>query len=197
MSGSNSLSRADAEVRAADGLLARTGYELPRLGPVSVRDAGATRAGRLKMLAILLICMAPVIASYLAYYVIRPEARRNYGELIEPQRSMPALTGVDAQGLPVALQSLRRQWLFVSVTDGGCDARCQRHLYLQHQLREGLGKERDRLDWVWLRTDAAELTPSLRAATATATRTRSSTRRRAPSTLARPATTARRRRRTR
>jgi len=121
------------------------------------------------MLAILLVCAAPVIASYLTYYVIRPEARRNYGELIAPQRPMPALAGVDVRGRPVALQSLHQQWLFVSVSEGGCDARCERHLYLQHQLREGLGKDKDRLDWVWLRTDVTDLTPVLGAATQTAT----------------------------
>ncbi|MEY5100331.1 MAG: hypothetical protein RJA36_3050 [Pseudomonadota bacterium] len=169
MSGSNSLRPAGAEARAADSPLALTIYELPRLGPESVRDAAATRTGRLKMFAILLVCAAPVIASYLAYYVIRPDARRNYGELIEPQRPMPALNGVDAQGRPMALESLRKQWLFVSVSEGGCDARCERQLYLQRQLREGLGKDKDRLDWVWLRTDAAALVPTLRRATEAAT----------------------------
>ena len=37
---------------------------------------------RLKLLGILAVCAAPVIASYLAYYVIKPGGRSNYGELI-------------------------------------------------------------------------------------------------------------------
>ena len=41
------------------------------------------------MLLVLLVCAAPVIASYFTYYVVRPEGRRNYGELIEPQRPFP------------------------------------------------------------------------------------------------------------
>ncbi len=48
-----------------------------------------TRMGRWKMIAMLLICASPVIASYLTYYVIRPEGRRVYGELIQPQKDMP------------------------------------------------------------------------------------------------------------
>jgi hypothetical protein len=36
------------------------------------------------------------------------------------------------------------------VAGGACDATCEKHLYLQRQLREGLGKDKDRLDWVWL-----------------------------------------------
>ena len=63
----------------------------------------------------------------------------------------------------------RAQWLLVSVGDRACDAECERHLYLQRQLREGLGKEKGRLDWVWLRTGSTPLTPALLAATEQAT----------------------------
>jgi hypothetical protein len=42
-------------------------------------------------------------------------------------------------------------------------------LYLQRQLREGLGKDKDRLDWVWLIADSApvpdQLLPALKEAT--------------------------------
>jgi len=42
-------------------------------------------------------------------------------------------------------------------------------MYIQRQLREGLGKEKDRLDWVWLINDDApvkpELLPALKGAT--------------------------------
>ncbi|MNV69011.1 hypothetical protein D3C71_1618910 [compost metagenome] len=44
----------------------------------------------------------------------------------------------------------------MSVAGGRCDAACEEHLYLQRQLRESLGREKDRLDWVWLVNDAAE-----------------------------------------
>ena len=124
-----------------------------------------TRAGRWKMLAVLLVCAAPVIASYFTYYVIRPEGRRNFGELIEPQRPVPAgLSATAADGRPVPLESLRGQWLLVSAAGGACDATCESHLYLQRQLRESLGKDKDRMDWVWLVTDAAPVREALRPA---------------------------------
>jgi hypothetical protein len=57
----------------------------------------------------------------------------------------------------------------ISVSSGGCDEQCARHLYLQRQLREGLGKDKDRLDWVWLVNDsvpvAQALLPALKDAT--------------------------------
>jgi hypothetical protein len=115
--------------------------------------AQRTRHGRLKMLGVLLVCAAPVIASYFTYYVIRPEGRKNYGELIEPQRPMPAMDATTLEGGAGALVDLKGQWLLVSVADSQCDTDCQKHLYLQRQLRESVGREKDRVDWVWLVTD--------------------------------------------
>ncbi len=121
------------------------------------------------MLGLLLICAAPVFASYFTYYVIRPDGRRNYGELIDPQRAMPPLSGTALDGRQAPLAALKGQWLLVSVAGGQCDAACQKHLYLQRQLRESLGKEKDRMDWVWLVNDAdsvpAALDPALQKAT--------------------------------
>ena len=125
--------------------------------------------GRLKMIAVLLVCAAPVVASYVTYYVIKPEGRRNFGELINPQRPLPDIAASSLEGVSVNLQSLKGQWLLVSVAGGACDEICSRHLYLQRQIRESLGKEKDRLDWVWLIPDAAPvaepLRPALRGAT--------------------------------
>jgi hypothetical protein len=120
------------------------------------------------MFLLLLVCAAPVVASYFMYYVVRPEGRRNYGELINPQRPLPAFTGVNAQGQAVPLTQLKDQWLLISVANSACDEACQSHLYLQRQLRETLGKEKDRLDWVWLRTGSAPLSSELAQATAAA-----------------------------
>ncbi|VTU40398.1 hypothetical protein H4CHR_05118 [Variovorax sp. PBS-H4] len=113
--------------------------------------------GRWKMILVMLCCAAPVIASYFTYYVIRPEGRRVYGELIDPQRTMPELTATSPQGTPVRLSTLKGQWLLVTVADAGCDALCEQQLYLQRQLRESLGREKDRLDRVWLVSDAAPI----------------------------------------
>lgn len=148
-----------------DEPLTLTVHSLPTPDQASARDAASTRAGRWKMLLLLLVCAAPVVASYFTYYVIRPEGRRNYGELVDPQRPLPAITGVTTQGQTVPLTSLKDQWLLISVADSGCNDACQSHLYLQRQLRETLGREKDRLDWVWLRTGDAELSAELRKAT--------------------------------
>lgn len=141
--------------------LGLTVYDLPEAGN-AVATAQQARHGRWKMLGVLLACAAPVIASYFTYYVLRPEGRRNYGELVQPQRPMPALStvGLDGQAKGV-LSGLKGQWLLISVAEGGCDSACQKHLYLQRQLRESLGKDKDRLDWVWLVTDDQTPEPAI------------------------------------
>ncbi|XKF33329.1 hypothetical protein P7644_04620 [Alicycliphilus denitrificans] len=128
------------------------------------------RMGRWQLLGLLLVCAAPVLASYFTYYVIRPEGRRNFGQLVEPQRPMPAqalLTTLDGRQQP--LGELRGQWLLVSVASGACDADCRDNLYLQRQLREGMGREKERMDWVWLVTDDAALPVDITAGLSQAT----------------------------
>ena len=121
-------------------------------------------AGRWKMLAVLLVCVAPIAASYFSYYVLRPEGRRNFGDLIEPQRPVPALATRTLGGASGNLQSLKGQWLLVTVAGGACTAACENNLYLQRQLRESLGKEKERLDRVWLVIDDAAIPSALLAA---------------------------------
>ena len=148
--------------------LGLTVHTLPEAGD-AVATAQRARFGRWKMFGVLLICAAPVVASYFTYYVVRPEGRHNYGELISQQRALPVLDAVALDGKSVPLPSLKGQWLLVSVAGGDCDAACQNHLYLQRQLRESLGKEKDRLDWVWLINDAApvraDILPAVQKAT--------------------------------
>lgn len=137
---------------------------MPQLDAVTAARAPDTRAGRWKMLAVLLVCAAPVIASYFTYYVIRPEGRRNYGELIDPQRPLPALAAVAPDGSRIELPALKGQWLLLSVAGGACDTTCEQHLYFQRQLRESLGREKDRLDRVWLVSDDAAIPDKLKTA---------------------------------
>lgn len=113
-----------------------------------------TSRGRLAMLGVLLVCALPVIASYTTYFWIRPEGRSNNGMLIDPPRAVPtALPLAALGGQPVSPASLAGQWLIVVVADAACDARCERHLWLQRQLHETLGREKDRVDKVWFIAD--------------------------------------------
>ncbi|MEG0047389.1 MAG: hypothetical protein RR729_15690 [Comamonas sp.] len=142
--------RRDSEGREGDEPLSFSIHSLPDPSQTQMQQA---RSGRWKMLAVLLVCAAPVIASYFTYYVVRPEGRSSFGTLIDPQRPMPDVSVQKLDGSSMDLRSLQGQWLLVSTSNASCEARCQDHLYLQRQLRETLGREKDRLDWVWLIND--------------------------------------------
>jgi hypothetical protein len=146
-----------------------TVYDLPSPVDVAQEDAKRTGHGRLRMLMVLLVCAAPVIASYFTYYVVRPEGRRNFGDLIEPMRALPDATVQRLNGEMLHLPDLKGQWLLISVAGGNCQQDCQRQLYLQRQILTGLGKERARTEWVWLISDQAQvpsdILPGLKEAT--------------------------------
>jgi hypothetical protein len=125
-----------------------------------------TRRGRWTMITVWLLCALPVIASYLTFYVFKPTGRA-YGDLQSPALDMPAdllLRTLDGQ--PVQAASLKKQWLLVVVDGGSCLEGCEDRLYMQRQMREMLGRERDRLDKVWLVVDDAPISATLREALA-------------------------------
>ena len=135
--------------------------------PPAAADLAAvqqSRRGRLMMTLILLACAAPVLLSYFTYFVVRPQGRTNYATLIDPQRPLPALVLHDLAGRPVDAPSLKGQWLLVVVAPSACDAGCEQRLFMQRQLREMTGKERDKIDKLWLIEDDAPLRPALAAA---------------------------------
>ncbi|MEN9689221.1 MAG: hypothetical protein RI998_1218 [Pseudomonadota bacterium] len=141
--------------------LGLTVYDLPNPGAVADEDARRTAMGRLRMLVVLLVCAAPVVASYFTFYVLRPSGMRSFGELIQPVKHLPPVQAVHLDGQTSALTNLQGQWLLVSVAPGVCDEACQQNLYLQRQIRAALGREKDRTDWVWLVSDDSPVNPQL------------------------------------
>jgi cytochrome oxidase Cu insertion factor (SCO1/SenC/PrrC family) len=113
------------------------------------------------LLLILAICAAPVVASYLVFYVFPPSGRTNHGELITPQPPPPGLSLTAAGGEPYSLASLRGRWVLLHVDQGACDSGCAEKLFMIRQLRTMTGKERTRIDRAWMITDAAAIDPRL------------------------------------
>ena len=81
--------------------------------------------------------------------------------MISPQKDLPQAEAKNLNGESVPLSGLKGQWLLVTVAPGACDDRCQKNLYFQRQLREIMGKEKDRLDRVWLVSDDAAIPETL------------------------------------
>lgn len=156
MSGFNSSA---PTVAPSDDPVALTVHSMP--DPQSLQRQ---RVGRWRMLLVVAVCAAPVIASYFSFYVLKLNGSAN-GDLITPTVDMPAdLALRDLNGQPVSVESLKGQWLLTVVQDAACDAACEKLLFEQRQLREMLGKERDKLDKLWLIPDDAALRPEVQQA---------------------------------
>jgi len=142
---------------ARDELLDLTVVSLPRPDDVRVLQARS----RLKLLAIVLLCSLPVILSYLAFYVLRPQGQAIAGELIAPVQLMPEAVATRLDGTPLPLAGLKKQWLLVHVDGGACVQDCQKRLLLLRQFRLMLGKDMARVDWVWLVNDQTPVDAAL------------------------------------
>jgi hypothetical protein len=143
----------------SDEVLELSVHSLPKPGD----DSGQLLlASRLKLLAIVFACSLPALLAYFAYYVVRPQGDASFGELISPVRVMPVVQASNLDGLPVPLPSLKAQWLLVKVGGGACVKDCQKQLLMLRQFRLMLGKDMDRVDWVWFVDDQAPVDPVLR-----------------------------------
>jgi peroxiredoxin len=114
--------------------------------------------GRWKLLMVLAVCAAPLIFSYLTYYVIKPTGRTNYGDLIDPRaHPIPALGATTLDGKPAALEAYKGKWIMLKVGPAACDQACKEQMFAIRQLRSMQGKEMERIERVWLVTDAEPL----------------------------------------
>jgi hypothetical protein len=141
--------------------------------PAEHAPAGrAPRRSNWKLYLLVLVCVAPVVASYLAYYVFPPSERTNYGVLIDPQRPVPALDSTPVRMAEVdpaqadlaeavardGLGAFKGRWILLTVASGACDHDCAEKLFFVRQTHAALGKDRDRVQQVLLVT-AAPLPP--------------------------------------
>lgn len=120
------------------------------------------RRPRRELWLLLLVTVAPIVASYLAYYVWRPAGFKNYGELIAPTPLGGIAAAPGAAGsTPFDAADLKGHWVLVMVDSGDCAARCRDKLWQMRQLRLTQGKDQDRVARAWLVDDdvppAAEL----------------------------------------
>lgn len=99
---------------------------------------------RLKLLAVFLVCAAPFVLGWAAWYFQwGTGAPGNYGALIAPRT-------LSAPPFP----ELRRKWVLVSFDAAACDAYCEKKLYFMRQVRKAQAKDQARLERLWVITDA-------------------------------------------
>jgi hypothetical protein len=141
-------------------------HELPKMtqdaNSEPSSNSGSTKRSNWVLWLMFALCASPVIASYVTYYFIRPQTMKVNGELITPSVSIPHVQVQDEFAKPFALDTLKGQWLLISVAPIACESKCQQHLYMQRQLIASLGAESDRVDWIWLAHGAGDIPVEVR-----------------------------------
>ena len=118
-----------------------------------------TARGRWKLLAVVAVCAAPLLASYFMYYVVKPKGgETNYGTLLDArQYPIPLMASKQLDGSPATLADYRGKWVMLKVGPSDCQQDCQDQLFAMRQLRTMQGKAMDRVERVWLITDEQPL----------------------------------------
>ena len=129
--------------------------------PASQMDSEAinarTRRGRIQMLLLLLACASPVIASYFAYYVIKPTGgKTNLGTLVYPAQ--------DFNNGWLTVPTKGKWTLLIARPASDCqikDEKCIEALFLMRQIRVAMGRESGRLQLIWVNTDGQAVDPQV------------------------------------
>jgi hypothetical protein len=123
--------------------------------PAPVAPNPRARGGKRTLLLIAAVMLAPVIASYAAYYLFPRSPAVNYGTLL-PTAPIDGIEGTRPDGSRFRLEDQRGRWVLLAHGRGECDASCERRLYATRQARTMQGREQERIVRTWLVVGDAE-----------------------------------------
>jgi cytochrome oxidase Cu insertion factor (SCO1/SenC/PrrC family) len=115
---------------------------------------------RAKLLALVALFAAPIVASFVTYHFFRPTGGASYGELLLPPATVTAQAFTDPAGTRFAFEELRGKWVLVASDSGECAAACAAKLTLMRQVRLALGREAARVERVFVVDDLRRPAPS-------------------------------------
>lgn len=116
--------------------------------------------GRKVLVILAAVCVLPLLASYAMYFLWRPDSTVNYGQLLSPQ-VLPSESLTTMDGRPFDFAQVKGRWTMVLADGGACDAKCEQLLYFIRQVRKAQGENQDRIERVWLVSDAVAPKPEL------------------------------------
>lgn len=87
-----------------------------------------------------LVCAAPFVSAWVAYYFVKPEGGKSYGELLPTTQIV-----TDQDRNVIGGEPVKGKWIVFQHELGSCDEQCLQSLYASRQARTMLGKDKDRL----------------------------------------------------
>lgn len=120
------------------------------------------RAGRRRLLLLLALFLAPLLAA-VGWYLAAPQLAPRpsvHGTLLEPARPLEPFEAPVSGGGRYTLDDLRGHWTLVQVIGADCDIACRRRLHDLRQVHDALGEDRVRVARLALAAAGAD-TPGL------------------------------------
>jgi len=129
----------------------------PLIPASKANKATKAKSGMWQMWLIIIIFAAPVVASYLTFYVIKPSGgKTNYGDLVYPVQPAPEDS---------LMPQVYGKWTLLLARPGQSCAKdedqCVKLLYLMRQVRASLGREKGRVQIIWINTDNSTVSQEL------------------------------------
>ena len=109
---------------------------------------------RRTFILLVFVFFGPFVGAYVAYKYFPPEKSINYGELLLPPAQVPLQPLIGRDG-PFRFGDLQGKWVLVASDSGACAEACEKKLVLMRQVWLALGKNRDRVERVYVADDLA------------------------------------------
>lgn len=114
--------------------------------------------GRLKVLALMGVFLAPVVLAYVLFNSgWQPDSTVNYGDLVVPARPIGDVTLQALEGRPLKFSALRGKWTLVYFGPAECPSVCEKNLYKMQQVQLAQGREAHRVQRLFVVTSPQTL----------------------------------------
>ena len=110
------------------------------------------KSNRRKLLLLLALMCAPVVISYALYFLDYKPESKHYGDLIPIVKVTGKATN-PVDNTILRMKDLHGKWVLVTIDSGHCDEACQQKLYFMRQVRLVQGKQKHRIERLWLIND--------------------------------------------
>jgi hypothetical protein len=115
---------------------------------------------RAKLLLLFSLFVLPMVASFIAYKFVRPEATANYGELLLPPATITKQPFNRLDGGGFVFRELEGRWALVTSDSGACAAPCAEKLAAMRQVRIALGRNATRVERIFVVDDLQAPSPA-------------------------------------
>ena len=114
------------------------------------------KSNRIVLIFLFVVFALPAAVATLMYVTgWRPSSTGNHGELIQPARFIEDRAMQSLDGKPVKFSELQGKWTMVYFDTAACPEECVKQLYTMRQTHIAQGKDQDRVQRIFILTDAS------------------------------------------